>query len=378
MLRISLHNQINEIEPDRWDAAGSDPFSTHAMLSALEGAGMEGISLRYAVIMDATGSTVACAPLARVQIDAGRLTHGLFRRLIDAMRRVQPGFMHTSAFICGTPLSVGNPPVRIINGVDPTPIFKEAAGLLTELADEEKVPWRAFKEFPRGQLMAAHCLAQEGWILASSEPNFVLPIRWPGFREYLGSLRSHYRYKIRKSERKLKERGIRVQVLPLEEAYQSSLHGLYEDVVGRASVVLERLTPAFFTALGQSCGDRARLIRFSRNGRAVGWVALLIDGDRVYDLFHGIDYGENSSADLYFNQLAQTVRYAIECRARQLSLGQSTETAKTRFGGEPIPLWIAVRHRLKVVNAVLHRGAPLLFPDRSATQRHLFSGEATP
>lgn len=373
MLRITLHHRIADIDADRWDATGTEPFSSHAVLSALEASGMKGVSMSYAVIRDTYGRILGCAPYARVKIDAGRLTHGIFRRLISLARRVAPSFMHTSLFICGTPLSVGNPPVRIADGADPVIVLKEAAGLLMELAQEEKVPWCALKELPRGQLAAAESLAQGGWLLAASEPNFMIPIRWKCYREYLQSLRSHYRYKIRKSQRKFQEKNIRVEILPLEEGYDASLHGLYEDVVDHAVVVLERLTPSFFQALGRSYGKQACLLRFTRNGSVVGWVVVLSNGDWVYDLFHGIDYRVNSSSDLYFNQLAQTVRFAIDQGAHHLSLGQSTETAKTRFGGQAVPLWIAVRHRLPFVNAFLQRGSSLLFPSPTVPRRKVFS-----
>jgi predicted N-acyltransferase len=376
MLKITLYDRITDIAPARWDAVGTDALSSHAVLTALEGAGIPGLGLRCVIMEDETGRTAAVVPYARMAIDGRHLAHGLFRRTISGLRNVCPGFMHTSLLICGTPLSVGNPPLRVAPHADLARILRESAGLLAELADQDDIPWRVFKEFPQRQLHSAAHLADDGWILAPSEPNLHLPIRWPSYTEYLQSLRSTYRYKMHKSARRLRAAGVRVDVVPLQEGYHPSLHYLYEEVLDRAAVRLESLTASFFQTLGHRCGDRARLIRFRRDERMIGWVAVLLAGDEMHDLFHGIDYDENRELDLYFNQLAATIRLAIEWRMGRLVLGQSTEMAKTRFGGLPQPLWIAVRHRREWVNAILRSATPLLFPHRVVPQRRVFRDEA--
>jgi len=372
MNRVRVQDRIGEIAPEVWDRVGRDPFSAHAMLGALEAAGMEGVRLRYAMLENGAGRAVACLPFARLPIDGARLTRGLFRGGIQTVRRLAPSFLRTSLYICGTPLSVGNPPLRIAAGIDPRPVLLEAAGLLNELADEAGAPWRAFKEFGADSVEAARSLAGAGWTVTPSEPNCALRIRWESYREYLEDLRHPYRFKIRKSARKLARAGVDVEVLPLAEGYDPALHRLYDHVFDRAEVQLERLTPGFFQGLGQALGRDARLLRFRREGRTIGWVVLVVHGECVHDLFHGIDYAENPAIDVYFNQLAETVRFAIESGARHLSLGQSTETAKSRFGCEIEPLWIAVRHRDAAVNRLLGLASPVLFPPKEVPRLRVF------
>ena len=95
------------------------------------------------------------------------------------------------------------------------------------------------------------------------------------------------------------------------------------------------------------------------------------DGN-AYDLFHGIDYAENEPNALYFNQLAEVVRVAIDCRVRRLSLGQSTDVAKARFGAVTAPLWIALRHQNAAVRWVLRQGRRVMFPAKEVPARHVF------
>lgn len=371
-MRVAVLESIGAVEPARWDALGADPLSTHAVLAALEAAGLPGVSLWYALVEDDAGRTVGAAPLARVEIDGERLTHGVFRSSIGAVRHAVPDFLRTALMVCGTPLSVGNPPARLAPGGDGVCVLRELAGLLGELGDAERAPWRVFKEF------ASPPPGLSGWIVAPSESNSGITLRWPTFDAYVGSLRSAYRYKIRKAARHLVRSGIAVDVVPLAEGYGVELHALYEAVVDRAAVQLERLTPAFFTALGHALGDRAPLIRFTRDGVVVGWVAMLFADRVAVDLFHGIDYAVNESADLYFNQLAEVVRLAIARGARYLSLGQSTEVAKARFGAGSVPLWIALRHRSSAVTAVLRAGRTVLFPAKRVPPRHVFKSAAAP
>jgi hypothetical protein len=265
--------------------------------------------------------------------------------------------------ICGTPLSVGNPPVRLANELYLAPILEKLAEMLEQLGRRESAPWLAFKEFPGDQLTDAYlALVANGasWLIVPSEPNSALSIEWSSYEEYLGDLRSHYRYKIRSA------------ALPLAESYDSATHSLYEAVVDRAAVQLERLTPEFFTALGQAYGDAAQLIRFSRDGKVIGWIAMLVSEDAAYDLFHGIDYAECDRTALYFNQLAEVVRFSIRSGTRRLSLGQSTEVAKARFGAQPVPLWVAVKHLNPLVSRLLKIGRRFLFPAKKIPLRHVF------
>ena len=375
MLKATLHESIVDINRADWDRLGSDPLSSHAVLATLEQVALPGVRTWCATLEDVHGRIVAAAPIARVEVDAERLTHGLFRTLIKTVRKVCPGFLRTALMICGTPLSVGNPPVRLARGLDFAPILEQLAGLLEQLGKREDAPWLAFKEFPDEQLEdARRALAGNGslWFIAPSEPNSALGIEWSSYDEYLRNLRSHYRYKIRSAARTLARDGVNIDVVPLAKGYDRTLHSLYEAVVDRAAVQLERLTPEFFMVLGQAYGDAAQLIRFSRDGKVIGWIAMLVLGDTAYDLFHGIDYAENNRAALYFNQLAEAVRFSIRSGARRLSLGQSTEIAKARFGAQSIPLWVAVRHLNPIVSRLLRVGRRFLFPAKKVPPRHVF------
>lgn len=380
MLRVSLYERIADIDRPLWDTIGSDPLSTHDVLNALEHANLSGVSMRYVLVSDRKGRLLAAAPITRMAIDGELLTHGFFRRLIQIVRTVHCGFLNTSLLVCGTPLSVGNAPVRMAHDAPRLGVLRELAGLLNEIADSEGVPWRVFKEFESNDLQAVRetmCEGARAWLLAPSEPNSTLTIDWRSYDAYLSRLRSHYRYKIRTAARKLEDCRVSVDVVPMAEVYDSTLHGLYEQVYERAAIKLEHLTVDFFKAIGRAFGDRAPLIRFNRDGQTIGWVVMLFAGDAAYDLFHGINYEDNERSALYFNQLAAAVRLAIERGARRLSLGQSTEVAKARFGATPSPLWTAIRHREKTVNVILRRGCRVMFPTKQIPPRHVFQ-DASP
>ena len=374
MLKAMVHQAIRDVDPERWDALSDDPFSAHATLAALEGAGLPGVRVRYVVLRDAAGRWHAGAPLACVEVDAARLTHGLFRGFIHAARRVRPEFLHPKLMLCGTPLSVGNPPARVWSGADPAEVWPALAGSLAAAADEHGAAWRAFKEFgPSQRASAEAALAPRGWIVAPSETNLRLDIRWGSFAQYLADLRSPYRHRLSKSSRALLAAGVEVDEVPLAAGFDPHIHRLYEAVVDRAAVQLERLTPEFFVAFGRAHGQAARLLRFRREGQVIGWVALLESNGTLYDMFHGIDYAASRECALYFNQLASVVRLAIERRATRLSLGQSTDDAKVRCGAAAEPRWIALRHRAPAVRALLAAGRRRLFPEPVSPRRRVFA-----
>jgi len=374
MLSVHVHSRANELDPAAWDALGGDPLSQHAVLRVVEEAGLPGVEMAYATVADEAGRLVAAAPFSSVAIDGARLTHGVFRGLIRAARTVRPRFLRTRLMVCGTPLSVASPPVRMAEGVDAAAVFRVLAHALECHGERAGAAWCVFKELAAAELPPAQAALDGagGWLFAPSEPNSLLSIAWDDWDAYLGALRSDYRYKIRKALRAFAAAGGEVDTVTLADGYNEELHGLYEAVLARAPIQFERLTPQFFLTLGHALGNRARLIRFHQGGRVIGWVAVLLAGDRVYDLFHGIDYAANARCALYFNQLAAVIRCAIEHGARSLSLGQSTEVAKGRFGAREVPLWIALRHRSRTVTRGLLAGRQVLFPGKRIPRHHVF------
>jgi hypothetical protein len=166
--------------------------------------------------------------------------------------------------------------------------------------------------------------------------------------------------------------GVTVERVPLASAYDEDAHRLYEAVVDVAQIELERLTPAFFLVLGRAFGDAAVLLRFRQGMALIGWVAALRDGDTLYDLFHGIDYERNEASALYFNQLAEVIRLGADLGVRRVALGQSTDTAKARFGAIPTPLWVGIAHRTRSVTGAMRCVQRLLFPAREPVCRRVF------
>ena len=381
MLTVTVHDRVADVDADQWDALGPDPFSSHAMLTVLERANLPGVRLWYATVADWTGKLLAAAPVTRIEIDGAKLTHGLFRSLIGLTRKGYDRFLRTSLMACGTPLSVGNPPIRAANGVDRPAIARELAGLLDDIGDAERAPWRVFKELGVPELSAANLALlanRRPWLIAASEPNASLDIEWASYDEYLGSLRSHYRYKIRAAARKAERAGVTIETVSLGDGYTEEMHSLYDAVHQRAAVQFEHLTPEFFRGLGQVYGEAAPLVVFRRNGGIIGWVCMLFADGVAYDLFHGIDYRVNDETALYFNQIAAAIRLAIERKASRLSLGQSTEIAKARFGAQAVPLWIGLKHRSRTLTVALRGGRRVLFPERAAPDRHVFLDSPPP
>jgi predicted N-acyltransferase len=248
MLTVRLYDRIAGVDPRRWDALAREPLSEHGVLAALEAAGMAGATFRYGVVLDEGGRWIAGAPMATLPVDGAQLTHGLFRAWIGAVRSAAPSFLRTRIALCGAPLSVGTPPVRMAADAPAGRIYGALAPVLRDYARDCGAPWLAFKEFPAAALSAAgDALEPQGYLTAPSESGCLLPLGAGSYGEYLRALRSHYRYLIRRAERRFADSGGRVRAVSLASDYGPSHHALYDAVRGRAAVGLEWLTADFFT-----------------------------------------------------------------------------------------------------------------------------------
>ncbi len=130
------------------------------------------------------------------------------------------------------------------------------------------------------------------------------------------------------------------------------MHALYRAVWERSLYRLELLSAEFFRELGRRFGEQASLTLICRGEHIVGFTFGLLDGCVYYNMYSGVDYGQNTEADLYFNLFYHSLDHALECGARTLHLGQTSDHFKSRLGTTQQPLYYYVR----AVNPIVQWG----------------------
>jgi hypothetical protein len=183
---------------------------------------------------------------------------------------------------------------------------------------------------------------------AKTLSTFVFINHFASFSEYLHSLRSPYRRRIKRALDKGKD--LRVQKVDFTEDH----HRLYMDVMGRSDHPLEILPPEFFRDYH---GD---IYEFrSKEGRLLAFVQTKKHDDRLRFLFCGFRREDVEEFDLYYNMLLWIVRLGIEEGVLEIDFGQTSEESKLKIGCQERERFLYIYHHNPVLRWILRRLLPL-------------------
>ncbi len=177
-------------------------------------------------------------------------------------------------------------------------------------------------------------------------PSCVLNICWRTFSEYISSMRSHYRYRVRKAI----ARWDKVEAKEVRRSdFGDDLYPLFESVYSRSKFKLEKLGISFFQTFP------AEIVQFSVGGEIIAFVQMLRKGSEMIFMFAGMDYGLCERYDTYMNILLYIIRRGIDGGCRTIDLGQTTEAVKGRLGCQLAEKRLHAAHSNPLFNRALKR-----------------------
>lgn len=189
----------------------------------------------------------------------------------------------------------------------------------------------------------------EGFAKGHYLPICVLENRWNTWEEYLGSMRANYRRRIKLAL----EKGKQIEYVLLEnnQDFNDEMYGLYEQVFAHSEYSLEKLTADFFR------NTISKTVLLNIEGKTKAFLQLIEDreNDMLIFEFCGYDYEIAHAYDIYYNMLAQIVRYAIEHHFRYVQFGQTAYDAKMKFGAEMFYNYYLLNHSNRFINRLIER-----------------------
>lgn len=195
-------------------------------------------------------------------------------------------------------------------------------------------------------------------------PTCRLRVEWQSFEEYFSALRSHYRYRVTKALRRWKD--IETTELADNREFDPALYQLYLQVYQRSEFKLERLPCEFFQTFP------ARIIKFCRAGRPIGFVQLVEYGKELNFLLGGFDYAENHRYDIYLNLLLEILRQGIAGGFTGIDFGQTAEDTKLKLGAQAVRKRMYFGHANALVNGIVRSFPGLLSYREKDLQFHVF------
>jgi hypothetical protein len=367
-----LFDSIASVNLDDWSAVcagvGSSAFMDPRFIRTVETTMADVASFWHVIFYDQQGVPVACASLTVFRVDLAIIAGGRTKQIVQRFRRLVPSLMHVNMLFCGLPVSVGQNSLAVTSAADAGEVVRMLDTLMLTLSADRKIHLLLFKEFRADQCAYLDTLLALGYHRGESPVMQHFYPRFPDFDEYLGALKSHYRYDVTRSRRKLDRAGYEVSWLTNPESivrlYTREVHRLYEAVVERAENKLEILPPEFFLELSRQFQDQVRLTVISKDNRVAAFNWALATPSTYHFLFCGIDYALNEDADLYFNVMYADLDQALRANVGDIQVGQTSDMFKARLGCTQQPLFVYAKGTGTVVSHLIQAGFRVLLPPR--------------
>lgn len=177
--------------------------------------------------------------------------------------------------------------------------------------------------------------------------------RFTSFEHYLESLRSHYRYGVKKTLRNSSD----IEMIKIDhKEFNKEHHQLYLEVYQNSKDKLECLSLKFFREFPSEMYE----FRIGDSGELVGFVQLVQTSDKLNFLFGGFKQEYNKTYNLYMKMLIEIIRIGIERGVDLIEFGQTAEETKLKLGCVAVKKYLYVHHSNKVLHYMIAKILPLL------------------
>ncbi len=370
----TLYNSILEVDQALWNQfrrGDADPFMDPHFIRAVEVSMADSGRFWHAVFHDPDGRPMGCACICLYRVDASLLADGFAKTVANAFKRVVPWLLHFNVLFCGLPISAGQSSLRLAPDCDANALAQALDAQLNQLARANRAKCIVLKEYTAEECARLPALADLGYLRADSLPMNHAQPGYRDFEHFCSSQKSRKRHPIRTSQKKFDKSGLRVVQLTgrggADAIYTDEVHRLYENVLDRAKVKLEKIPAEFFRELARQLPDESAFTFIYQGERVVAFAASLFTKAVYHQMFVGVDYSLNSDYDLYFNLFFHAVDYGFRQNVADIYVGQSADTFKQRkLGCYPVPLYFYVKGCDALTTLVIRKGFHLLFPPRMA------------
>lgn len=377
---------VDEIDLAAWRQVCDDdedaPMDVR-YLRAVERSNPAGSEFEYLTFLDEQGDPIAAACVSQFTLDGAMFFGQSLASVVRLIRKVFPRYLNFRVIMCGMPVSIGASNIRVHAMADPDRLMRSLDQQLRRIAKEKGAWLIVAKEFTDAECAWADQLEEIGYLKAESLPMNTFEHSFSSLDEFLQALRSHYRYKIKRSQKKFAQAGITVERYTdpeeISRLYTEELHQLYIEIVNKAEHRLEILPREFFIELGRQLAPQIVLTLLRQGDEVVAFAWSLHRGTVYRNMFVGVDGEANDRSDAYFNLMLIDMDHALREGATKIYFGQTADTFKSRLGCFADPRSIYVQAVPGWLHWSMVRCQNWIFPPfDSPEQRELFKPVEVP
>ena len=208
----------------------------------------------------------------------------------------------------------------------------------------------------------------------TAQPNMImeLPESWVSFDDYMKSLSSKYRVRVRRARKKSK--GILMKDMDVDQIRREEqrMYILYQRIARRASFNLIILHPGYMASVKEHLGERFTVLGYYDAGTLMAFCSMMDNGDELEAHFLGYEAETNRARQLYLNMLLDMLVIAINRGIRRIVFSRTAMEIKSSVGAEPHYMYFYLQHASAWRNKWIPRVYHMLDPKVEWTPRSPF------
>lgn len=356
----------------RWPVSFAGLRKDHRYYELLEDT-LEGYDYRYLAIEDERGAVCAIQPCFLLDQDLVAGINPHVTAPVRLIRRAWSRFLTVRTLMIGCVAGEGH-----MDGPD-AGLARNVRTLslgIVRAARELHASLIVFKEFPAEyRAEFSRPLDEQGFTRVPSMPMTKLFIGYENFEDYMNrALNGATRRKLRKKFAKAAGApALEMSILTDATPVIDGIFPLYLAVYERSKLHFEKLTAEFFCAIGRLMPDTVRFFVWRQEGRIVAFTLCMLEGDRFYAEYVGLDYNIALDLHLYFHVVRDMTSWAIANGYKWFCSSGLNYDPKLHLRHRLDPVDLYVRHTLPLANVLLKRILPLMEPTRYDATLRKFS-----
>ena len=185
------------------------------------------------------------------------------------------------------------------------------------------------------------------------EPLMVLRLNkeWETLDDYMASMTSKYRTRVRRTFKKGK--NLRYRECDLDEIIENRdlFYKLYMNVFNNVDFSLFQLSPNYFAEMKRHLGENFRFFVVSIEGKGIcAFYTLMNNNNELHAHYLGYDPEVNRESLLYLNMLYHMVELGIKGRYETIDFGRTALEIKSSVGAEPQSYSLYLKHKNQIAN----------------------------
>ena len=344
----------SQIPSALWDACFQPPAAGRWWYETLDQSGIEDqFTFFYALIKD-LGCPVGIAPVFVMDVPVEQVAPQEFLRLFRLVGKIIPSVLSQRTLFVGSPV-FDESRVGLISNVNRRAALLALQVALEKKADELRAPMIVWKDFPESSTADFDWLSRQRRLFrVVSFPNTLVEFSSNRKEDYFAAMKGSWRRKLKAKLRRSREQvDLGVEVVQRPDAKMlDDIFGLFWQTYEKSVSKFERLNRKFFEIIAEKQTTLFIILREKITGEIVAFMLCLDMGERLINMFIGMDYRRPKEWLLFFRLWEAVVDLALSRGFSAILSGRSSYEAKIETGHRLVPLNNYCRHRNMLLHAV--------------------------